>query len=196
MTRKKERRGLIVAASLLAMGPAIGAAAMTTCDGSYAAESLRPLPANVVVDLDIRDNSPDHIRLAKRFLAGIQEAGITVGPKPNVLLSISSSRLEVSSEQTGGGRVDQNASGLSTLEGVGEPNLPTISLAPVATPGQSPAPPVMIIRVEATEANAPRGSWIANVRCEALGSDDGARAQDLGRLIGGALGKRINRGPL
>jgi hypothetical protein len=50
--------------------------------------------------------------------------------------------------------------------------------------------------VEAKEAGAATSSWVANVRCQTIGTDDGALAQDLGRLIGGALGKRIERGPL
>lgn len=28
-----------------------------------------------------------------------------------------------------------------------------------------------------------------------IGPDDGARAEDLGRVIGGALGKRVDRSP-
>jgi hypothetical protein len=190
------KRGLIAIAWGLATGLAGGANALPTCEGTYAAEALRPLPAAIVVDLDIRDNSPDHLRRAKRFLAGIREAGVAVGPKPNVLLSISSSRLAVSPEQSGGGRVDQNSSAFSGLEGVGDQSLPVIPADRLGATTSPPAPPVMIIRVEAKEAQAATSSWVANVRCQTIGTDDGALAQDLGRLIGGALGKRIERGPL
>jgi hypothetical protein len=58
-----------------------------------------------------------------------------------------------------------------------------------------PSPPTAIYRVEAKEPAAERISWVANVQCQLLGTDDGAAAEDLGRVIGGALGKRIEREP-
>ena len=39
--------------------------------------------------------------------------------------------------------------------------------------------------VEATPAGAKRAAWIATLQCKITGTDDGQRAEDLGRLIGG-----------
>ena len=45
-----------------------GASAAPSCQGTYAATSLQPLPERVVVDLDIRDRSQRNLMLADRFL--------------------------------------------------------------------------------------------------------------------------------
>jgi hypothetical protein len=195
MTNTKRRCGLAAAVGFLAIGLAGGVAAMPTCEGTYATESLKPLPARIVVGLDIHDPSPEHLRLADRFLAGLREAGVAVGPQPNVLLSISSSRLDTSSDQQGGG-AQPSYPGFSGLQGGIQLSLPAIPETHLTAPASPPPPPELLFRVEATEAQAARSSWVANVRCQMVGTDDGARAQDLGRVIGGALGRRIDRGPL
>lgn len=196
MSNKLGRCGLTVTvAGMLAIGLASGATAMPTCEGTYAAQLLRPLPAHIVVGLDIHDPSADHLRLAERFLAGIRGAGVTVGPQPNVLLSITSSRLDISSTQPAGG-AEQNYQGFTGLQDSYQQGLPTIPDSHLTTPSSPPAPPLLIFRVEATEGKAASVSWVANVRCQMVGTDDGARAEGLGRAIGSALGRRIDRGPL
>ena len=68
---------MLLAASVMAWGS--GASAAPSCQGTYAATSLQPLPDRVVVDLDIRDRSPRNLMLADRFLKGVREAGVAVG---------------------------------------------------------------------------------------------------------------------
>jgi hypothetical protein len=193
MTNKMRRYGLI--AGLLSLGWVGHAAAMPGCEGTYAAESLRPLPARLVVDLDIRDPSPDHLRLAKRFLAGMSDAGVASGPKPNVLISIRSSRLDTSSGRGGSG-TEANSPGFSGLQESFHQSLPAMPDTRLGSTSSPPPPPTMLFHVEATEPNAARASWVANVQCNVTGTDDGALAQDLGRIMGGVLGRRVERGPL
>jgi len=38
-----------------------------------------------------------------------------------------------------------------------------------------------------------RPAPVASVQCQMTGSDEGSVAQELGRIIGGALGKRVER---
>ena len=196
MANKLRSRGLLALAGLLALNLAGTAAAMPTCEGTYAAESLQPLPARIVVGLDIRDRSPDHLRLGERFLAGIRGAGVTVGPQPTVLLSISSSQIDLSQnrpDNTTAEPVNPDAYG---LQGGFQLSLPNIPDTRFATPSTPPSPPLLIFRVEVTAGQPPHISWVANVQCQMIGADDGARAEDLGRIIGGALGRRIDRQPL
>lgn len=193
MTSTLRRRALIAGSGLLALAGAGGAAAMPTCEGTYAAELLRPLPAPIVAGLDIHDPSPEHLRLAERFLSGLRDAGVTVGPRPNVLLSISSSRIAMAPAQSGGSS-EQTSPEMFDLRGGFQLGLPKISDALRGTSG-APPPPMLFFRVEASEAGAARVSWVANLRCRMIGANDGARAEELGRVIGGALGKRIDRGP-
>ncbi len=196
MTHKLSKCGLIAVAGLLTAAlPLRAPVAMPSCDGTYAAEAPRPLPAKMVVDVDIRDPSPDHLRLAERFRSGLRAAGITVGPRPNVLLSITSRRLDSGPEQSLGGTTPPSPQ-FPDLQGAGELDLPVIPEARIARPEPPPSPPLLLIRVEAKESQAVRGAWVANVQCEMVGTDDGALAEDLGRVIGQSLGKRVERGPL
>jgi hypothetical protein len=55
------------------------------------------------------------------------------------------------------------------------------------------AQPLLALRVDATESKNSRIAWIASVQCRMTGSDEGSVAQDLGRVLGGALGKRVER---
>jgi hypothetical protein len=70
-------------AALLALGAMVwcgGASGTPSCEGTYAATSLQPLPERVVVDLDIRDRSKRNLMLADRFLSGVRQAGVTSWP--------------------------------------------------------------------------------------------------------------------
>ena len=87
--------GLLAVVTVVAIGWACGAKAMPTCQGTFAATSLQPLPAQIVVDLDILDRSPRNLMLADRFLTGVRDAGVAVGTKPSVLLHVSTARLTV-----------------------------------------------------------------------------------------------------
>src|SRR5690242_11645174 len=77
-------------AALLWSGSAFAAA---DCNGTFVATSLKPLPTPTVVGLDIHDRSPAHLKLSAQFQAGLREAGVAVGERPNVLLHVSSSEL-------------------------------------------------------------------------------------------------------
>jgi len=55
------------------------------------------------------------------------------------------------------------------------------------------AQPLLALRVDATEGKNTRIAWIASLQCQVTGSDEGKVAQELGRVIGSALGKRVER---
>jgi hypothetical protein len=58
-------------AALLALGATVwcsGANGTPSCQGTYAATLLQPLPERVVADLDIHDRSQRNLMLADRFL--------------------------------------------------------------------------------------------------------------------------------
>ena len=64
-----------------------------------------------------------------------------------------------------------------------------------ANAGGTPAGQLLLaLRVDATEGKNTRIAWIASLQCQMTGRpDDGGVAQELGRVIGGALGKRVER---
>ena len=194
--RATARNAMLLAASVAAsvMVWCGGASATPSCQGTYAATSLQPLPERMVVDLDIRDRSRRNLMLADRFLRGAREAGIAVGPDANVLLHVSTSRLgETSSGATRG--AERTYSELGGLAGGGmRPELPPMPAT--GTRASRPAPtaqPLLVLRMDATVGTDTRSAWIASVQCRMTGSDEGDVAQELGRVIGGALGKKVER---
>jgi hypothetical protein len=171
-----------------------GASAAPSCQGTYAATSLQPLPERVVLDLDIRDRSQRNLMLADRFLEGVRTAGIAVGQNANVLLHVSTSRLGETSSGAARG-AERTYSELGGLAGGGmRPKLPQMPATGMRTSRPaSPAQPLLVLRVDATVGKDARIAWITTVQCQMTGSDEGSAAQELGRVIGGALGKRVER---
>ncbi len=181
---------LLVGSVMVSCG---AASAAPSCQGTYAATSLQPLPARVVVDLDIRDRSEHNLMLADRFLGGVREAGIAVGRDANVLLHVKTSRLGEASSGDGR-RAERTYSELNGLAGGGmRPELPPMPAAGMRTSPSGPTPPLLVLRVDATVSKATRIAWVASVQCRMTGSDEGGVAQELGRIIGGSLGKRVER---
>ncbi len=179
---------------LIATAWANGAGATPTCEGTYAATLLHPLPSSIVVDLDIHDRSARNLRLADKFLAGVHAAGVAVGAKPTVLLHVNTSRLNEDSGDASR-RVELSYPELSGLQGGGQARLPPLPTRGMGTPRSSPSPPLLFLRIDATEGTNPRILWVASVQCRMLASDEEQVAEDLGRVIGGALGQRIERKP-
>jgi len=192
MPRATKRNAVLLAASVMAWGS--GASAAPSCQGTYAATSLHPLPERVVVDLDIRDRSPRNLMLADRFLRGVREAGVAVAQDANVLLHVSTSRLGETSSGAPRG-AERTYSELGGLAGGGmRPRLVPLPATGMKASRSAPAgQPLLALRVDATEGKNTRIAWVASLQCQTTGSDDGGVAQELGRVIGGALGKRVER---
>jgi len=167
---------------------------MSTCNGTYAATLLQPLPTPMVVALDIRDDSPANVRMGDRFLAGLRDAGVAVGAAPNVVLHVATYRIIGTPKRPEDGE-ERSYSEMSGLGGGHQYEVPAVSGVPLVPRGPSAAP-MLILRIEATEGQAQRTSWVASVQCQLIGTDDGQRAQDIGRVLGAVLGQRVELRPL
>jgi lipoprotein signal peptidase len=55
---------------------------------------------------------------------------------------------------------------------------------------------ILMLRARLRDAQTDTVDWIATLQCTPQGNDNRQLAYDLGTLIGGAIGKRIDRGPL
>ena len=147
-----------------------------------------------MVDLDVRDRSQRNLVLADRFLRGVRAVGIAVGQDANVVLHVSTSRLGETSFGAARG-VEQSYSELGGLAGGGmRPRLPPTPATGMRASRPAPAAqPLLVVRVDATEGKNTRIVWVASMQCQITGSDEGQLAQELGSVIGGALGKRAER---
>jgi hypothetical protein len=167
------------------------ASAMGSCEGSIGALLLAPMPAKPAVTLDIANPSPTARKMAGRFMEGMRLAGIATGPKSNVSLRVTTARFDLTPPEPAPPR-ESDESDLSGLAG-GVPI--TMPQMPSRRMNERPAasPPMLFMRVEATPAGAKQAAWIATLQCKITGTDDGQRAEDLGHLIGGLFGQRLER---
>ncbi len=157
---KRSRRIAALAAALAALGWAGGAgAAISSCDGTYSATLLHKLPTPMVVGLDVRDDSPANQRMAQRFLAGLREAGVTVGASPNVVLQISSRIRRGTPGAKEAGESDN--SGQSDMAGGLQPVGPEFSSDTSRTPE-----PLLSLRIEAAAGPDKQVAWWAAVQCK------------------------------
>jgi hypothetical protein len=170
---------------------------MQTCRGSLSATLLQPLPTSIVAGLDIHDRSARNLKLADRFMIGVRDAGIAVGPQPNLQLHVDMSVLGKSGSPPSR-MVERNYPELSGLRAGSQAALapmPSVGLS-TATRRAPPTTPMLFLRIDATVDTESRISWVASVQCQMTGTDEGLLAQQLGRIVGGALGQRIERRPL
>ena len=180
--------------ALVVMALSHQATATETCQGSYATALLHPLPPRMVVGVDIHNRSPRNVELVERFLAGVRDAGVAVGAQPNVLLHISASTLGQASDQSNRGKA-QSQSEMFGLQGGLQPGLPALPSTGFAASRSPPAPPLRFFRVDATAGPSTSIAWTASVQCQMFSSDEGQLAEDLGRVVGSALGERTERRP-
>jgi hypothetical protein len=182
-------------AAVAATSGSCDALALPSCEGTYAATSLQPLPQHVVLGLDIHDRSPANLKLAERFLAGIRSAGVTVGSDPNVLLHVTASVLGGAGAATSKAR-EEYYPDLRGLGGGRYQALPPMPSSSLTNQSQRSAAGTLFLRVDATAGQEPRVAWVASLQCRMVGTDDGARAEAIGKVVGATLGSRVDRHPL
>lgn len=172
---------------LLAITASPTAMAMQSCNGTVAATALQAIPEHPTVGLDIRDNSSDTQKLAQRFTAGLRLAGVAIGSKPNVVLYVTGSTLD---DGSGGGGA-RTYSDLSVFYGSRMPTLPPMPSNQSPGARTPPPRPMLSIKAQATVSGSDRVAWVASIQCKRTGHNDGQLATELGQLVGGILGKRV-----
>lgn len=179
-------------AALAIMFAPLPGRAMESCAGTYSATLLRPLPAPLVVGLLVRDDSPRNVDLAAQFNAGLQKAGVAVAGAANVQLTLT---VTISGAGGGGDGVapmsDPDSSSSWWNGGV------TQQYADESRFGgapQAPGPGTLQLRAELRPSMAEPVAWVASLQCSLQGSDDRQLAYDMGTVIGGAIGRRVEQG--
>jgi hypothetical protein len=164
--------------------------AMGSCSGTYAATLLRPLPAPLVVGLVLRDDSPRNVDLASRFTAGMQQAGIAVTGVANMQLTL----VVTLSDNSGFGDAapaPQSDGSFGWWNGGVDRQLPDASR--FGGSRQTPGPVTVRLRAELRPSLADPVAWVATLRCTMQGSDERQLAYDIGTVIGGAIGRRVEQ---
>ena len=200
----------LLSGAAIAASVAIGvgqACAMESCTGKYSAALLHPLAEPAVVALDLQGSPDLNAPLARAFTNGIREAGLIVSSTPTVKLSLS---YQVSGQGGGGGGdggLNQgggaqtgwsswSGGAAASLEGGQTLALPDIPSYDAFSPQQPVQSALLMLRVEARNTQSNTLDWVASIQCTIQSTDNQTLAYQLGYLVGGAIGKRVDDAPV
>ncbi len=184
------------------------AAAMDSCSGMYSATLLHPLTEPTIVALDLADSSDVSKHLAEAFTNGLQEAGTTVAGTPTVKLRLSYQIIGQGGSGFGGGGGLNQGGGAQTgwtswsggdaaaLQGGQTAALPDIPNFDAFSPKQPVQSALLVVQFEARNVGADTPDWVASLQCTMQGTDNKTLAYQLGRLVGGAIGKQRSNAPV
>ena len=204
MVMQSARRGAVMAGLLVLCSAGLAGRtwAMDSCAGQYSSALLKALPVPNVVALDLRDSSDTNVALARAFTDGMRAAGQRVDGTATTKLTLiyqtigQNNAPDADSGAPGGGWSDsagENAPGLQGGQSAALPDMPRYDMFSSAP---APQPVILMLRARLRDAQTDTVDWIATLQCTPQGNDNRQLAYDLGTLIGGAIGKRIDRGPL
>jgi hypothetical protein len=207
MVMKSARRGAVTTGLLVLCSAALAGRvqAMDSCTGQYSAAALQALPVPNVVALDLRDSSDTNVTLARAFTDGMRAAGQRVDGAATTKLTLVYQILGQDNASAGGsgapggagsGWSDWSGSNAPWLQGGQSAALPDMPRYDMFSPAPAPQPVMLMLRAQLRDAQTNTVDWVATLQCNPQGNDNRQLAYDLGRLIGGALGKRIDRVPL
>jgi hypothetical protein len=138
----------------------------------------------------------------------MQEAGTTVTGTPTVKLRLSYQIIGQGGSGTGGGGGLNQGGGAQTgwtswsagdaaaLQGGQTAALPDIPNFDMFSPKQPVQSALLVVRFEARNVGADAPDWVASLQCTMQGTDNKTLAYQLGRLIGGAIGKQRSNAPV
>jgi len=179
--------------------------AMDSCTGQYSAALLQPLPVANVVALDLRDSSDTNVNLARAFTDGMRAAGQTMDgaatTKLTLIYQVMGQNESAGSDTqapggVGSGWSDWAGDNAPWLKGGQSAALPDMPRYDMFSPRPAAQPALLMLRAQLRNAQTDQVDWVATLQCTPQGNDNRQLAYDLGRLIGGALGKRVERTPL
>jgi hypothetical protein len=201
-------RATLAAGFGLAVCIAGPARAMDSCSGMYSATLLHPLAEPTIVALDLADSSDVSKHLGEAFINGMQEADTTITGTPTVKLRLSYQIIGQGGSGNGGGGGLNQGGGAQTgwtswsggdaaaLQGGQTAALPDIPNFDAFSPKQPVQSALLVVQFEARNVGADAPDWVASLQCTMQGTDNKTLAYQLGRLIGGAIGKQRSNAPV
>ncbi len=165
--------------------------AMGSCSGSYSASLLRPLPAPLVVGVVVLDNSPRNLQLASRFNAGLQQAGIAISGTPTAQMTLTVT-LNSGLGGSDAALVPQQDYSFSWRNGY---DLQRPGQTQFGGNRQAPQATTVQLRADLRPSLSEPVAWVATLQCTMQGSDEDQLAFDIGSLLGGGIGKRVDQAP-
>lgn len=186
------RRFAYVLVLLFTSAGALPAAAQR-CAGTYAATALHPLPQPTIVGLDIRDQSPENLRLGRRFMQGARDGGAKIDGTPTAMISINYSLLGLGvglDARNDGGRDYEDFGGMAGGISRSAPRETRMRLRPPVHPH---APVTLALRAEVVKPGTTQILWVLSLQCQMTEQEPNMLAYDVGRVVGEALGHTVPR---
>lgn len=174
-----------VAAGLLA-GSAHWSAVQATssCTGNLAASLVHPLPSPLTVALQNSVDNSANPALARQFVNGLRQAGVTVSDQGNVMLSLTVTLVP-------------SAASVSAARGLGGTykGFDWNSGEQVPGPGQGPGIQSANLSMSITLTDNAQStlSWVATLQCKVQSTSSTTVAAFMGEVIGRSLGMNIDR---
>jgi hypothetical protein len=139
---------------------------------------MQPLPSTLALDSERPIADTTNPQLARRFASGLQSAGVAVSANGNVTLSLA---VSVEAPSSGSSAAGGKYQGLDWTSGdpMGIGRNPSIRSA------------IMSLSVTLTSNSTAAVSWLATINCTVSTDDPGALAEDLGAIIGRAIGQNF-----
>ncbi len=154
-----------------------GAYGAGTCTGTYTAALIHPLPTPSVVMLpNIRRSGS--AELASRFIAGLQRGGVVTSGQPTMRLDFTAMAIPAA------GIVSRNP---GSYHGAGWALDTSESADPVVSS-------TLHVSMTLRNIQTSESSWIAALDCKILTDNKGRIVEMIGELLGGAMGKNVDRG--
>lgn len=188
---------------LLCAAPAM-AHAQGVCPGVYSATLLKPLPTPTVVALNVASSSSASSESVQAFMSGLRAAGVTTTGTPTALLRVTYQVAGEGGSTPGGPAMSQAGNpqtgwsswsngAQSALQGGISLALPDIPSASMFNPRTKAQSGLLMLRAEIRNSPSEPASWIAVVQCTVRTPDTNRLARQLGYVLGGALGKRVDK---
>jgi hypothetical protein len=145
---------------------------------------IHPLPSPLTVAMQTSvDNSPNPA-LARQFVNGLRQAGVTVSDQGNLMLSLTVTVVPAASAVSAARAVGGTYRGFDWTSGEQAP-------APGQGPGIRSANLSMSITL--TDTTQSTLSWVATLQCKVQSNSSTTVAEYMGEVIGRSLGKSIDR---
>jgi hypothetical protein len=164
-------------------------AAAQRCAGTYAATAIHPLPQPIVARLDIRDNSPENMRLGASFMQGVRDAGTRADGAANAVISINYSVIDLNAGL--GGVEGPSYEGFGGFSDGPDPSLPGSSRLRLRQPSHPHAPVTLSLRAEVTQPGSTQVAWVLSLQCQMTEQEPVSLAYDVGRMVGGTIGQTV-----
>jgi hypothetical protein len=172
---RMNRAALVV---LFAAGFGSAAQAMPSCTGTYSATALSPLPRPAVVQYNEGAQSAAITAALDRFVRGLQNAGIVLTGTPTIQMNIAASVLPPANGPTAGMNSDAYTGfGWAADSGPGTPSI---------------AGSTLHLTMTLTEIQTATINWLGDLTCIIQTNNKTELADELGAVLGHAIGQNFN----